>query len=271
MIIVRLVGRLGNQLFQYAFAMSEQKRLKTYIVIDDRHEKNIASTYFYFKTLLQNNYLNRVVYRFYKFRDVTQLGEEDPDMFISNEIKNSNSYFGYFQSERYFANIKSKIRDKILIKKQFSDQFESKYGKYFRENKVLAVHYRFGDYLEYGEDSLGGKNITLPDIYYNNALKLVQNLDNYLIIIVTDDLKACSSRTAHLSNKLLVSDSEIMDFQILMNADKLIIANSTFSWWAAYLNKKNPEVFAPKYWMGFKIKSEFPKGIIPVMFREVEF
>jgi hypothetical protein len=47
----------------------------------------------------------------------------------------------------------------------------------------------------------------------------------------------------------------------MINADKLIISNSSFAWWGTYLNKKNAEVFAPRYWLGFKIRKEYPVGI----------
>jgi hypothetical protein len=271
MIVVRLIGRLGNQLFQYAFALAEQKRLRTYVVIDDRHTENIAVKYFDIRTVFQNSYLNRVIYKFFKFRDVTQLGNEEPGEFISAETGNYKSYFAYFQSERYFLNIKESIKDRFKVKKKYQEEFHSKYGHVFKNSRILAIHYRFGDYLQYGDADLGGSNVSLPEQYYLNALAEIPDLESYFVILVTDDIEICNQKTGYLKNKLAVSDSEIIDFQILLNADTLIIANSTFSWWAAYLNKKKPLVFAPEYWLGFKVKSEFPMGIIPDKYIKVKF
>lgn len=271
MIIVRLVGRMGNQLFQYAFAMSEQKRLGTYAIIDDRSMRDIASDYFDLKGMFRSRLIKRVVFKFNKFPVVYQDGPEDIESFLAEKVKNSRYYFAYFQSERYFSRIKDEIGRRIRIKKQFQAEFQEKYGKLFRDNKVLAIHCRFGDYVEWSKEGLGGADLTLPDSYYKNALDLIPDLESYLVILVTDDAETCDRRTQYLKNKQIVSDTEIMDFQILLNADKLIVANSSFSWWGAYLNKKNAQVFAPEYWLGFKVKTEFPNGIIPDNYIKVGF
>ena len=60
-----------------------------------------------------------------------------------------------------------------------------------------------------------------------------------------------------------------MDFQLLLHADKLIISNSSFAWWGAYLNKNKTEVFVPQYWLGFKVDKEIPADIIPARFISV--
>jgi hypothetical protein len=269
MIIVRLNGRMGNQLFQYAFALSAQKRFRTYAVIDDRFMRDIVRNYFSVKGVFQHKLIKRVVYKFNKLPTVYQEGDEDVNTFLSTNINNWKNYYAYLQSEAYFSNIKDTIRKRIRIKTQFQAEFQKKYGDLFKNNRILAIHYRFGDYLEWTKEELGGTNFTLPDTYYKNALSLIPDLENYLIILVTDDIQACNSRTQELKNKKIISDTEIMDFQLLMNADKLIIANSSFSWWAAYLNTKGAQIFAPEYWLGFKVKSEFPKGIIPPDFIKV--
>jgi hypothetical protein len=269
MIVVRLVGRLGNQLFQHAFAMSEQKRLGVCAIIDDRLMGDRVSQYFRFKGITRSRLLKRIVFRFNKFPTVYQDGGEDITCFFDEKIRDSTDYYAYFQSETYFARVKDEIRDRIRIRQPFQDAFREKYGPLYRNSKVLAIHCRFGDYIDYHREELGGTNFVLPDSYYEHALDRIPDLDDYLVIVVTDDIQACNERMPRLKNKLVISDSEIMDFQLLMNADKLIIANSTFSWWAAYLNPKDPEVFAPEYWLGFKVSREFPNGIVPARYIKI--
>ena len=270
MIIVRLTGRMGNQLFQYAFALSEQRRLRTYAVIDDRYQRDIVSDYFSVPGIFRNKYIKKIVFKFHRFPQVYQEGAEEVTSFADQHLRNGRYYYAYFQSEIYFSSIKDQIRRRFRIKKQFQQAFDKKYGEMFRNRKVLAIHCRFGDYVEWGKDELGGTNLTLPENYYRNALGLIPDLDEYQVVVVTDDIEICKSRMEFIKDKLIISDSEIMDFQILQHADTLVIANSSFSWWAAYLNKKNAQIYAPEYWLGFKVKSEFPNKIIPDHYTRVK-
>jgi len=271
MIIVKLIGRLGNQLFQYAFAISMQKRFGTYAVIDDRDQRDILSEYFSIRGIYRHKLIKKIIFRFHRFPTVYQDGGEDPSQFFSLNVKNHRYYSAYFQSEQYFKEIRDELKKRIRIKKSFQEAFQTKYGELFSKNKILAIHYRFGDYLHWDKEGLGGPPFTLPDRYYKNALAAIPDLDDHMVVLVTDDADLCDKETKHLKNKMIVSDSEIMDFQILLNADKLIIANSSFSWWAGYLNQKNAQVFAPEYWLGFKIGSEFPNAIIPEKYTRVRF
>jgi hypothetical protein len=270
MIVVRLVGRMGNQLFQYAFALSVQKRFRTLAIIDDRLWTDIINQYFSVKGIFHYKLVKRIIYKFNKAPEIYQEGNEDVQTFLSTCVKNSINYYAYFQSEAYFSNIKDTIRERFRIKRPFKEEFQRKYGALFSNNKILAIHYRIGDYVNWNNEDLGGGDFTLPESYYKNALAQVSNLDDYLVVLVTDDIRACDSRTSYLTNKKIISDTEIMDFQIFMNADKLIIANSSFSWWGAYLNAKKPVVYAPEFWLGFKVDSEFPNGIIPESFVKVK-
>jgi hypothetical protein len=149
--------------------------------------------------------------------------------------------------------------------------FEKKYKHIFNSSKIIAIHCRVGDYASWGGEELGGTNMVLPTSYYINALKLIPDVNSCDIIIVTDDIEASEKKFAFVENKIIISDQEIIDFQILMHADKLIISNSTFAWWAAFFNKKKAEVFAPEFWLGFKVRKEYPKNIIPSRFIAVSF
>jgi len=112
--------------------------------------------------------------------------------------------------------------------------------------------------------------MSLPESFYLNALKQIPDLQDYVIILVTDDAQNAAHKLPALNNKIIISDTEIMDLQLLMNADKLIVSNSSFAWWGAYLNKKNAAVFAPEYWLGFKVGRELPNAVIPGLFTKIK-
>jgi hypothetical protein len=133
---------------------------------------------------------------------------------------------------------------------------------------------RRGDYLNLNDwwlMNLGSDNLSLPDEYYINCLKRIPDYQGYKKIFVSDDVDYIQSAFGHLENAEFVSNSLIIDFQLLLNADILIASNSSFSWWAAYLNRKaHKQVFCPKYWLGFKVKREYPSNIIPVEWTQAE-
>ena len=140
-----------------------------------------------------------------------------------------------------------------------------------KNKPTVVLHIRRTDYLKYGDENLGGEDLTLPLTYYNLCLKKINKLDNYNIVFVTDDPSFVKSNFYHLNPIISSSESSIIDFQILMKADIVIVANSSFSWWGAYLNTKAKKVFAPKFWSGFKIRKEYPANIIPAHWESIEF
>lgn len=263
MIIIKFQGRLGNQIFQYAFALSTAKKIKTILLIDKSNADNSFFKYFNINSVANIKYVNNNLVKFFKkrYKKIHQTGNDTP-ISIKNTINNNVYYDGFFQSEEYFENIKSIILKKMTIKKRYVDLFQEKYGQLFLDNKILAIHCRLGDYLEWGSDTLGGKNLSLPVSYYRNSLKRIKNLEDYKIIVVTDDIENIKNKFDFISDKMIVSSSEIIDFQILQNSNKIIISNSSFSWWAAYLGKSK-KVYAPKYWLGFKVNFDYPNSIIP--------
>lgn len=261
MIITKFEGRLGNQMFQYACALSISKKFQTFFLIDNSYK----SVFFkYFKTRqLDFGFSNKILLKLFKKtirNTICQVGDEEvPE--IKKLFKNNSYYDGFFQSEEYFEGYKEYLQKKVVIKNKYKALFNSKYEQLFKDNKIIAIHCRLGDYLNWGSDLLGGKNLTLPQSYYQNALSLIDQVEKYKIIIVTDDILNIENRFCFIHDKIIISEDEIIDFQILQNAHLLIISNSSFSWWAAYLNTKNATVYAPEYWLGFKVKKEYPVGI----------
>ena len=271
MVIVRFQGRLGNQMFQYAFAMSLAKKFKTFFLIDN-FEQSIFLKYFrvepiskwpfFYKKLLS-------VFGKYSMQKLEQSGNEPPENWLMENLDH-RYYKGFFQSEKYFENVQALVKERFTIKKEFRKMFHDSFGLQFSEKRILAIHCRFGDYLNsWGVKNLGGENLSLPVSYYKNALNLISDITDYTIIVVTDDKALAEQLFQFIPVKFIVSALDIIDFQILQHAHKLIISNSSFSWWAAYLNINSAQVFAPQYWLGFRIDREWPLGIIPSRFIQV--
>ena len=265
------MGGLGNQMFQYAFSLSLSKKYKTFFILANASQSQFFK-YFNISHFTRIQFLNKLLliyYRVFINKKIHQIGDE-PIFEFKKKCTNNLYYIGYFQSEIYFDNIKNEIKNKFDIKRKYKDIFLNKYSYLFKQ-RILAIHCRFGDYLCLDNDNLGGRDLSLPTTYYRNALNQIDNLSDYQIVIVSDDKIMCTSRFGFIENKLIISEHEIIDFQILLNAHKLIISNSTFSWWAAYLNNKEAKVYAPEYWLGHKIKQEWPVGIMHNSFEKISF
>ncbi len=269
MINVDVLGRMGNQMFQYAFALNAAEKLKTNFFIIPT-EKFELTKYFKldFSTRLCYNklafYLYKIIaLRIYKEKYILQINH------TTVELKNNFRYKGFFQSENYFTESKNKIKKNFILKKKWTDRFTKEY-KNLLENKYIVMHFRRTDYLRHGYESIGGENICLPMKYYDNCLNLIENLNEYIIVCVSDDIKFVKEYYKDRPNYQFYNNEQIIDFQLILKANIAIIANSSFSWWAGYLNETpNKIIYTPKYWLGFKVNIEYPLNITPKEFTTV--
>jgi hypothetical protein len=269
--------RLGNQLFQYAFIKALAKKLNTTAFVHDKHERFILPDYFelegYHSSL---NFIKRLVFKLKggnMFKSQQSVNIDTINDAVITKPTDDIIYNGYFQSALFFTDIVNDIEKYIQVKKKYRNQFQSKFGAIFSNNKVIAIHVRRGDYLNLNSwwaDNFGSNDLTLPNDYYLHSLQMVKDWESYRIIFVSDDIPYVKSAFGHFKNADFVSDEMIIDFQVLLNADVCITSNSSFSWWAAYLNnKKNKQVICPQYWLGFKVKKEYPGHIIPDTWTQV--
>jgi Glycosyl transferase family 11 len=289
MIAVRIEGRLGNQLFQYAFILTTAKTLNTNYYIDQYIQPSVIEKYFYNVNSKPKQVVNwlfgikgcKNIFSFYLrrlyYKYVAQLFKlsvlQYPFTALKGEIKiqNNTIYQGYFQSEFFFKPIEETIRNKFALKPNLVDQFNVKYGSIYRSNKIVTVHIRRTDYQNLPHLDLGSADLTLPISYYQKALSNYIGQNVYFIFI-SDDIAFVEDNFKHIKNKTISADSEIMDFQHLLNADVCIISNSTFSWWGAWLNsKKSKAVYCPQYYMGYHLKKEVPDNIYPDDWIQIEF
>jgi len=149
---------------------------------------------------------------------------------------------GFFQSEKYFKNIESEIRKDFTFKKEIinecSDIVEDIY------DDPIALHIRRGDFLI---NSGNHHNLSLD--YYKENLKKFD--DKRQVIVFSDDAGWCMDQDLFHDDRFIVSagNGPYHDLYLMSQCKDFIIANSTFSWWGAWLANTG-RVIAPKKWFG---------------------
>lgn len=273
MIAVQIEGRMGNQLFQYAFAYANAKKLGVKFYLDKSVEPYLLTEYFNvkkdaiyfldtylfgikgFKNLF-SHHLKRIFYQRLKISlglkteafSNELLFEEQKQKIVDRLI-----YQGFFQSEDYFSSAKEEIKRLFEVKKHHQIAFKNIMANFPKDKNIITIHVRRTDYLEI--------NLALPIAYYHNAISEFDNEKNFLVFI-SDDPIFVEKEFTYIHNKYVSKSNAITDFQFLIHSDICIISNSSFSWWGAYLNKKNAKVIAPQFWSGYAIRCEEPKGVL---------
>lgn len=264
---VNFIGRLGNQLFQYHFLLylKAKNPWKLYFFPNPHHAyltRYFDLGWYHNLTLGSKLYsvLMRILPKILPFKEVWVQNFVSPRAY---EPADWTIYNGYFQTDYYLKQIKNP--KPIIIRKKYRDEFEERYGEVFNKQSVVVVHVRRTDYLNYGK-----RDISLPISYFKKALGQIQDLDKYKVIFVSDDIEFVRASFPDNLGYSFVSNSEIIDFQLIYNSDIAIISNSTFSWWAAYLSARNQRVIAPQNWLGFRIGREHPRGVMTGRFEWIK-
>jgi hypothetical protein len=273
MVAVKLEGRLGNQLFQYAFIYTAAKKLNTTFYIDSSTESFLLAEYFNIKKdkllfldrLLFSikgyknffsYHLRRSFYRAIKkilFLKEVQFSDKTPASKELSKISDGSINMGFFQSEIYFSEFKEDLKKQFTVKEKYRVEYETIKKTLPKDFRYVAVHIRRGDYIDL--------NLTLPSAYYQKAIERIHSPDNFYIIL-SDDPAFAEKEFENLHNKYVSVNTDITDLQFLIGADICILSNSSFSWWGAYLNTRHSQIIAPKFWSGNGEKTEYPKDIL---------
>jgi hypothetical protein len=269
MITILPSGRLGNNLFQFAFGWAISKKLKTSFIfntgeIEEFFEisnynaplKKALRTIRYMLSLKFNNYSTLDLNR-----DITPAE-------IIKLVPDNSVLYGYFQSPEFFAGYESLIRKEFKIKKEYINNYLAKHSALFNKN-VVCLAIRRSDYITWQIDEIDGNTPELDINYFKNALNLIPDLSSKNIIVISEEIEAVRDILS-VENATYIK-SPLDQLISLMLSDYLIISNSTFQWWGAWLNNKpNKVVYAPRYWLGHKVKREYPQNIIPSDWIQVE-
>lgn len=280
MITVQLNGRLGNQMFQYAAARALAHRWQTEVRFDlsllqstgveyqlscfgippraasadelpFRQRQGTAALVRRTKSLSE---------RLLPFVRKTVFSDE-PFTFESDFFDHaSNCYLrGFFQNEAYFSQIAGVIRKEFTVRAPLSDQTQQLLA-IMKESAAVSVHVRRGDYIE--NASYNGYFGTCSVDYYARACAAMRaEISSPVFIFFSDDptwVRAVALPA--LQDKGLVTDYVVVDWthsahpsediHLMKSACHHIIANSSFSWWGAWLNAKtSKKVIAPDRWL----------------------
>jgi hypothetical protein len=230
---------LGNMLFQiaaaYAYSLDHGHEFKLYDnLYIPCHHPQLES---YKDNIFSNIEILKTNEEFYRYDELSFCYNKIPK-FDANFV-----LFGYFQSEKYFVKYKEQIQ-KIF---DFNSKIIQKYSNELKQ-KNCSIHVRRGDYLNL-QNNHPIQNLE----YYKKAVSFFDNDTNFLIF--SNDIEWCKNNlnkeTIGSNNLIFIEDDEPQDELLLMSkCNSNIIANSTFSWWGAWLNKNvNKKIIVPSNWL----------------------
>ncbi len=283
--IVNIIGGLGNQMFQYAFAVALQRKypeervlidtqlysfplLKTYKGNNFYHNgfeiqqifpnasvpiasfKEIAEVSYY----IPNYILNKAIKRFVHHRKSEFIQSyKEAYVFNSNVFKSNASYFdGYWMSPAYFDFCRNDIL-KIYAFSDFKSAENKELAFLLKSKNSVTMHIRRGDYV--GAENF--KDICTLAYYRNAVIEVRKIISNPEFFIFSNDLDWCRKNLKEEfgdSKVVFVTNNKgadsYCDMQLMSLARCNILANSSFSWWGAYLNQRDDHiVFCPEKWV----------------------
>jgi hypothetical protein len=248
MITSYLQGGLGNQLFQVVTAYNLAKKN------NDIARFNFDDCYTPHQGFESKKYKNNIFKEFSHDNNiiVENVFNQKGHSFENIPYKKNLQLQGFFQSEKFFEENKKEVVEKILIGLK---SYKEKWDKVLdwimchtmHGQKLVSVHIRRGDYLKF-------PHIHTPCSldYYRNAMSLMkESIGEFTVILVSDDKSWCLETFKDIDCVISPWDNEIEDLIMMINCYSNIIANSSFSWWGAYLNQNpNKIVIGPKRWFG---------------------
>jgi hypothetical protein len=271
MIITHLVGGLGNQLFQYALGYALAKKNNDVAKLDLEsyaayrlHKYSLDA----FNVSLQkattqeidelkyptqkNGPLGFVLRRRKKYFGKNYVAEKQQDFDPAILSLTGDMYLqGYWQSEKYFAHCAEDIRHEFTVKHQ--PQGENKeVADIIGANNAVAIHIRHGDYLK--NPAAKAYHGVLPLKYYQRAIDVIrQKTQEPSFFVFSDDIPWAKEHLSNIGDVYFVDHNDAAhnyeDIRLMAMCQHQIIANSTFSWWGAWLNENpNKIVISPKQW-----------------------
>lgn len=287
MIVVKLIGGLGNQMFQYAFALSLAKKNSVQVKIDTTSYGNNPNRVYELgnfnvtadlakkdelRQFYDRNLLARTKYAVKRrIKNEPQLITEDGFSFdrgslyaepgskagaydpkiLNKRISDYTYVVGFWQKWAYVEPVEKELRSQFTYKKPATGKNRALLSDIDSSNSV-SLHIRRGDYVS---DAAAAAALGMPtQEYYKKAVELVvSKVKNPVFYIFSDDPDWCRANIKYPYPMVIVDnnppDKGHEDLRLISSCKHNIMANSSFSWWGAWLND-NPEkiVIGPSRW-----------------------
>ena len=284
-VIINFCGRMANQMFQWAFGRAYENKQGITPQFDDSEETlkldcfNLKNNIELIKKPLWNKFLRKAILIRSLRNKVTKLKFNIPTIEENNfcqfqpDLLDNKApvYFkGFFQTEKYFVDLREQLLKDFELVIPLNQENKEILDK-IKSTESISVHFRRGDYTKKRvADKYGSCSVE----YYKNATNLIaEKLDKKpTLFIFSDDINWVKENVKFDFDTVYVDvntgKTGYFDLELMKNCKHNVIANSSFSWWGAWLNN-NPEkiVVAPKIWMKV-LDNDF--DIIPTSWIRIE-
>jgi hypothetical protein len=259
MIIVQLTGGLGNQMFQYALARSLAERHQTTVKLDRlTFDTYTLRAFELSKFNIKADFAARLeVERFHTVNKLKKIVIVIRNILFNNKLRpvyekkafafnpaildlRGDIYFcGYWQSEKYFLTIEDIIRKEFSLKEPLSGKSVEIGDKIQGTSNTVSLHIRRGDYVT-NPDARNFHGLCDPDYYRECISRLEKQLGKLHIFIFSDDIAWAKENLSFAHPMYFVDHNDAAhsyeDMYLMSLCEHNIIANSSFSWWGAWLN-----------------------------------
>ena len=267
MVIVKIWGGLGNQLFQYSFGKYLSVKLSTPVKYDIQTtnslnsftQRNFVLSAFnldveaasaaevnekkYFRNIQLARMERKLAQQFSSLFKKHFVEKNTPQPPGSLAIKDNCYYEGYWQSYEFLQPVETQLRKDITLKQPITGNAANTLAA-IQQCVPVSIHVRRTDYLQHANLI----NCSLE--YYNNAIAYFKKLyGDVQFFVFSDDTTWCKQHFIGAEYAFVDGNSNVEDLILMSKCNHHIIANSTFSWWAAWLNNSaGKKVIAPGSW-----------------------
>ncbi len=286
MIIVEIMGGLGNQMFQYALGRYLAEKNKTGLKLDmseyvegniRKYELGIFNIIEEFATQEE---IEKLKYKQDNFFEsfIKEIKGKKHKKLSKNFIREKHFHFdpeilklqdniyleGHWQSEKYFNEISEVIEKEFTVKTEFSGK-NKEFAEQITSCNSVSLHIRRGDYIK--DAAIKAIYYINLDEYYKNAINLItEKVQNPHFYVFSDDTEWAKDSFGDNKNFSMVdinsADTGYEDMRLMSLCKHNITANSSFSWWAAWLNNNNEKiVITPRKW--FNTSDRDIKDLLP--------